>query len=304
MHSLTFDPLPLAVGVATLAAIILIRIYVPKIPWGIAAIVLSTVICWAFDLPVPTIQSKFGQIPHNLPIPHFPSISIPEGKLAEIFMNGFSIAFLGAIESLLCCVIADGMIGGRHKSNCELVGQGIANFASMLFGGLPATGAIARTAANVKTGAETPVAGMVHAATLFAIILFFAPIVSQIPLAALAAVLMMVAWNMSEIGHFFRLIKSPVGDVAILAATFLLTIFVDITVAITFGMILASFVFMKRMSVYSRTVSLTQGFRERGASFPIAATLMPFRKEPFRREWRSMRSKGRSSSELPICSKM
>jgi sulfate permease, SulP family len=223
----TFDPLTLVLGSLTLLTIILIRRYIPRVPWGIAAIVLSTLICWALDLPTPTIQSKFGQIPHNLPLPHFPSLSIPVGKLSEIFMNGFSIAFLGAIESLLCCVIADGMTGGRHKSNCELVGQGIANFASMLFGGLPATGAIARTAANIKTGAMTPVAGMLHAATLLALILFFAPVVSQIPLAALAAVLMMVAWNMSDLGHFIRLLKSPVGDVAILASAFLLTVFVD-----------------------------------------------------------------------------
>lgn len=264
----TFDPLTLAIASGTLATILLIRRYQPKVPWGIAAIVLPTVVCWAFDLPTPTIQSKFGQIPHNLPIPHFPTISIPIGKLSEIFMNGFSIAFLGAIESLLCCVVADGMMGGRHKSNCELVGQGIANFASMLFGGLPATGAIARTAVNIKTGASSPVAGMLHAVTLLAILLFLAPIVSQIPLAGLAAILMVVAWNMSEVGHFIRLLKSPPGDVAILAAAFLLTVFVDITVAITFGMVLASFVFMKRMSGASKTIPLTHMYRERGHEFP------------------------------------
>lgn len=263
----TFDLLSSIVGFATLALIISVRVYAPKIPWGIAAIVVSTLICWVFDLPVATVQSKFGKIPHCLPSPHFPSLSIPASLLPDIFMNGFSLAFLGAIESLLCCVIADEMIGGRHKSNCELVGQGIANFASMLFGGLPATGAIARTAASVKSGAETPVAGMIHAATLFMIILFFSPAVSRIPLAALSAVLMIVAWNMSELSHFISLFKSPAGDIAILAAAFLLTVFVDITVAITFGMVLASFVFMKRMSSYTRTIPLTEVFQEQGGEF-------------------------------------
>jgi SulP family sulfate permease len=264
----SFDPLTLAIATGSLATILLIRRYLPRVPWGIAAIVLPTLICWAFDLPIATIHSKFGQFPHNLPIPHFPAISIPMDKLSVIFMNGFSIAFLGAIESLLCCVIADGMTGGRHKSNCELVGQGIANFASMLFGGLPATGAIARTAVNIKTGASTPVAGMLHAVTLLAILLVLAPVVSQIPLAGLAAILMVVAWNMSEVGHFIRLLKSPPGDVAILAAAFLLTVFVDITVAITFGMVLASFIFMKRMSGASKTIPLTHLYRERGYEFP------------------------------------
>lgn len=264
----TFDPICLGVGVGTLGIILLTRRFFPKVPWGIAAIFLATLVCWAFHLPVSTIESKFGQIPHHLPIPQFPSFAIPAGKLNEILMNGFTIAFLGAIESLLCCVIADGMIGGRHRSNCELVGQGIANFASILFGGLPATGAVARTAANVKTGAQTPVAGMLHAVTLFIIILFLAPIVSKIPLASLAAVLMMVAWNMSEVGHFFRLLRAPLGDVAILATAFLLTVFADITVSITFGMVLASFIFMKRMSDYSRTIPLTQVFREHGSEFP------------------------------------
>ncbi|HSX38285.1 MAG TPA: sulfate permease [Chlamydiales bacterium] len=264
----TFQPLSLTIGCMTLATILLIRRFVPKIPWGIAAILLSTLICWLLHLPVPTIQSKFGPIPGNLSIPHFPSLVMPEGMVHEIIMNGFSIAFLGAVESLLCCVIADGMTGESHKSNCELVGQGIANFASILFGGLPATGAVARTVINIKAGAQTPMAGMIHAATLLMILLFFSSYVSQIPLASLAAVLIMIAWNMSEVGCFIRLFKSPIGDIAILATSFFLTVFVDITVAITIGMVLASFVFMKRMSSFSRTVPLTQIFREHGSEFP------------------------------------
>lgn len=254
-------------GAGTLALIITVRKMIPIIPWGISAIVVATLVAYFFDLPVETIQSKFGQIPSQLPIPSLPSFSIPEGKMTEIVMDGIAIAFLAGIESLLSAVIGDGMIGSRHKSNCELVGQGIANFASILFGGIPATGAIARTAANIKTGAQTPMAGMIHAIVLFLIILFLAPVVSQIPLAALAAVLMMVAWNMSEAGHFIRLLRAPVGDIAVLLTAFILTVFVDITVAISFGMILASFLFMKRMSQFSKTVQLTALFQEPKAEF-------------------------------------
>lgn len=252
----------------SLAAILAIRRFIPKLPWGIGAIVLATLVSYFFDLPVETIQTKFGGISSQLPLPSFPTLHIPDGMLSEILMDGFTIAFLAAIESLLSAVIGDGMIGGRHKSNCELVGQGIANFGSILFGGIPATGAIARTAANVKTGGQTPVAGMVHAATLFLIVLFLAPIVSLIPLSALAAVLMMVAWNMSEASHFIRLLRAPIGDVAILLTAFLLTVFVDITVAITLGMILASFLFMKRMSQLSKTTQLTSFFHEKEGEFP------------------------------------
>lgn len=249
-------------GLGTFCVILAVRKWIPKVPWGIAAIVLATLISYFFDLPVETIQSKFGQIPRQLPFPSLPSFHIPEGQVAEICMDAITIAFLGGIESLLSAVIADGMMGSRHKSNCELVGQGIANFTSILFGGIPATGAIARTAANIKSGAQTPMAGMIHALALFLIILLFSPIVSQIPLAALAAVLIMVAWNMSEISHFIHLLKAPAADVMILLTAFLLTVFVDITVAITLGMILASFLFMKRMS------EITQLFKEPRSEFP------------------------------------
>lgn len=258
----------LLLGAGTLIIILLVRKFIPKIPWGIIAIVIATLVSYFLDLPVETIQSKFGQIPRQLPIPSFPSLHIPDGKLTEIVMDAITIAFLAGIESLLSAVIADGMMGSRHKSNCELVGQGIANFSSILFGGIPATGAIARTAANIKNGAQTPVAGMIHAVTIFLILTFLAPVVSQIPLTALAAVLIIVAWNMSEIGHFIHLLKAPIGDMAILVTAFLLTVFVDITVAVTLGMILASFLFMKRMSDCSKTVSLTQLFKEPLSDFP------------------------------------
>ena len=264
----TFEFPTLALSAGTLALILILRRFFPRIPWGIAAIVLATLAYTIFNLPVETIQSRFGTLPSTLPVPSLPSLHIPVEKFQEYFFDGLAIAFLGSIESLLSAVIADGMIGGRHKSNCELVGQGIANFASILFGGIPATGAIARTAANVKTGGQTPVAGMIHAIVLFLVILFMAPFVSKIPLAALASVLIMVSWNMSGIHHFFALFRAPRGDVLILLTAFLLTVFVDITFAIAVGMIFAMFIFMKRMSEFSKTVQLTPLFHEGCADFP------------------------------------
>lgn len=257
-----------ALGSGTLGLILIIRRFAPKLPWGISAIIVATLIAYLFDLSTPTVASKFGQIPHLLPLPSIPSFNGLSGRFSEIMNDAFAIAFLGAIESLLSCVIGDGMIGGRHKSNCELLAQGVANFGSIIFGGIPATGAIARTAANVKTGAQTPLAGMIHAVTLFLIILFASPLVSQIPLASLSAVLMMVAWNMSEANHFIRLFRAPVGDIAILLTAFFLTVFVDITMAITVGMVLASLLFMKRMSDFSKVISLDQIFEEEPGEFP------------------------------------
>ena len=264
----TFDPTTLAVSLSTLGIILLIRRYCPSIPWGIASIVLVTLCTFLFDIPVETIASKFGELPRSLPFPSFPSMNIVFDRFPELAIDAITIAFLGAIESLLSAVIADGMMGTRHKSNCELVAQGIANFGSILFGGVPATGAIARTATNVKSGAQTPVAGMIHAVTLFLILLAFSPIVSLVPLAALAAVLVMVAWVMSEAGVFMRLVRVPSGDMAILLTAFLLTVFVDITAAIMLGMILASFLFMKKMGEMSQTVQLTPLFREEKMESP------------------------------------
>ncbi|MBF8263209.1 MAG: yvdB [Parachlamydiales bacterium] len=264
----TFNGPTLAMGCGSLGLILLLRRFFPRIPWGIATIILATIVYVALDLPVQTIETRFGDLPRTLPLPSIPSLLFPTAKFQEYFFDGLAIAFLGSIEALLSAVVADGMIGGRHKSNCELVGQGIANLASVLFGGIPATGAIARTAANVKTGAQTPMAGMIHAVTLFLIIFLMAPIVSKIPLAALAAVLIMVAWNMSEAKYFCALLRAPRGDMAILLTAFLLTVFVDITFAIALGMILAMFIFMKRMSELSKTIQLTALFRENGAEFP------------------------------------
>jgi len=258
----TLDFTTFGVSIGTLALIVLMRTYCPVIPWGIVAIVIGAAACYIFCIPVETIASRFGELPRTLPTPSLPHFSFDYHTLDHLVPDAVTIAFLAGIESLLSAVIADGMAGSRHRPNCELIAQGVANCGSALFGGIPATGAIARTASNVKMGAKTPISGMVHALTVFAFILFCAPLAGYIPLPALAAVLVMVAWNMSEIHHFCHLFKAPAGDVAVLVIAFVFTVFVNITVAVEVGMILAAFLFMKRMSDVSGIVSLRHLLRE------------------------------------------
>lgn len=263
------DPTTFALASGTLLFILLVRKFFPVVPWGIASIVLATLVSSFFALPVETIASRFGELPRTLLLPALPSFEhFNFQMLHSLIPDVIVIALLAGIESLLSAVVADGMTGGRHKSNCELVAQGIGNIGSVLFGGIPATGAIARTATNIKTGAKTPVAGIVHALTLFLVIFAFAPLVSQIPLCALSAVLVIVAWNMSELSHFRHLMKAPPGDVAVLLTTFLLTILVDLTVAVEVGMVLAAFLFMKRMSDASNVISTAKLFEETADEFP------------------------------------
>ncbi len=260
----TADAAAFGVGAGTLAVIVLVRRFIPTVPWGIASIVLATLVSWGFHLPVATIASRFGEIPRMLPFPSLPALPTSFSNWHHLVPDAITIAFLAGIESLLSAVVADGMTGHKHKSNCELVAQGIANLGSCVFGGIPATGAIARTATNIKTGGRTPVAGMIHAVTLFLIVLMFAPIVSMIPMAALSAVLLMIAWNMSEVERFRHLLKAPFGDVAVLLAAFFLTVLVDLTVAVEVGMILAAFLFMKRTSELSNAVTLSKFAEENG----------------------------------------
>lgn len=226
-----------------------------RIPGPFVALMVTAVLVAAFGWPVETIGSRFGSIHAGLPAPVLPDVSM--ATISALVAPAFTIAALAAIESLLSAVVADGMIGGRHKSNMELVAQGIANIASPLFGGMPATGAIARTATNVKNGARTPVAGMIHALTLLLITLFFGTWAARIPLAALAAILIVVAYHMSEWRAFGIVLRSPKSDVLVLMATFLLTILVDLTVAIQVGMVLAALLFMKRMSEVTNITTLT-----------------------------------------------
>src|SRR5205085_134630 len=195
-----------------------------------------------------------------LPAPHIPSI--PWNHLREFISPALTVALLAAIESLLSAVVADGMIGTRHKSNMELVAQGIANIASPIFGGMPATGAIARTATNVKNGGRTPIAGMTHAVTLLLITLFFGRWAARIPLATLAAILVVVAFHMSEWRTFISEFRAPKSDVAVLLTTFLLTVLWDLTVAIEVGMVLAAFLFMRRMAEVTNVSALTHELQD------------------------------------------
>ena len=221
-----------------------------KVPGSLIAILLSTLAVYFFQLPVETIGSRFGAIPSALPGPHIPSVDFE--TLKHLIQPAFTIALLGSIESLLSAVVADGMIGGRHRSNTELIAQGLANIGSAVFGGIPATGAIARTATNVKNGGRTPVAGIVHALVLLLIMLVFAPLAVHIPLATLAGILVVVAYNMSEWRAFLSIARGPASDVAVLLVTFFLTVLIDLTIAIEIGMVLAAFLFMRRMAKISK----------------------------------------------------
>ncbi|MEA3426418.1 MAG: sulfate permease [Bacteroidota bacterium] len=234
-----------------------------KIPGSLIAILLTTSVAYFFHLPVETIGSRFGSIPSSLPSPVFPQIDLQTIK--QLMQPAFTIALLGGIESLLSAVVADGMIGGNHRSNMELVAQGTANIFSSLFGGIPATGAIARTATNVKNGGRTPVAGMVHAVTLLLIMLFIGQWASLIPMATLAGILVMVAYNMSEWESFLSVFKGPRSDVAVLLTTFFLTVLVDLTVAIEIGMVLAVFLFMQKIIKVSDVKSMTLQAEESGS---------------------------------------
>ena len=236
----------LLIGVLAL----LIQIFWPyvsrKIPGSLVAIIITTVIVSLGKLPVKTIGDLYT-IKAGFPTFMVPEISFD--LIRQMISPAFTIAILAAIESLLSCVVSDGMIGGHHRSNAELVGQGVGNIMSALFGGIPATGAIARTAANVKNGGRTPVAGMVHAVTLLLILLFLMPYASLIPMSTLAAILIMVGYNMSGWKTVIRMVrKAPKSDTAVLLITLILTVFFDLVVAIEFGMILASFLFLKHMA--------------------------------------------------------
>lgn len=232
-------------GVA-LAVILLLRRHAPRAPAFLIVVVGASVLVALFGIETDTIGSRFGGIPSSLPAPALPDISF--ARMADLLPSAFTIAFLAGVESLLSAVVADGMTGYRHRSNTELVAQGVANSASALFGGLPATGAIARTATNIRSGARSPLSGIFHALFLLLAVLFLAPLADYVPLAALAAVLVMVAWNMSDAPRFRHLLAAPPGDVAVLLITFALTVLVDLTLAIQVGVVLAALLFMHRMA--------------------------------------------------------
>jgi SulP family sulfate permease len=234
-----------------------------------------TAIAAILKLPVETIGSRFGDLPQALPLPHFPHVTL--ATIRELFQPAVTIALLGAIESLLSAIVADGMIGTRHRSNTELIAQGIANIGSSLFGGIPATGAIARTVINVKNGGRTPVAGMVHAVTVLLIMLFLGGLVKFVPLACLAGILVVVAYHMSEWRSFLEVLKWSAGGRLVLLATFFLTIFVDLNVAIEVGVVLAAFIFMKRMADATNIRLVAREFEEdqKGEDLPLSAFDIP-----------------------------
>jgi len=255
-HLATTQPAAVALTVIGLAVIIVLRRWKPNWPGFLIALAVCTLACTALTLPAETIGTRFGDLPSALPVFDFPEI--PFERTFELFPSAFTIAFLAGVESLLSAVVADGMTGGRHRSNGELMAQGIANVGSALFGGLPATGAIARTATNIRSGGRTPVAGMLHAVYLLLFMLLLAPLMRYVPLAALSAVLLVVAWNMSEIENFRNTMSAPWGDRLVLLLTFFLTVFLDLTVAIEAGVVLAALVFMFRMA---EAVEVSSGVR-------------------------------------------
>lgn len=278
-HALQLLPQLDAATTALAALTLLLVIVAPRVPMlkrvpgplvGLAA---ATLLQWLMQWPgVATIGSTFGGIPAGLPSLHIPEVTA--ARVIELIGPAFTIAMLGAIESLLSAVVADGMVGTRHDSNQELIGQGIANMITPLFGGFAATGAIARTATNVRNGGTSPLAGIVHSATLVLIIVFLAPLAAHVPLAALAAILFVVAWNMSEARHFVKMVqRAPLADIVILLVTFALTVFVDLVVAVNIGVILATLHFLRRMasSVEVQQQSqqqLQEEFGHRGLQFP------------------------------------
>ena len=223
------------------------------------ALILTTAAVRLMHLPVETVGSRFGEISSSFPHPVLPHLDFPD--IRRLVAPAFTIALLGAIESLLSAVVADGMIGSRHRSNMELVAQGVANLVTPLFGGIPATGAIARTATNVKNGGRTPVAGITHAIVLLLITLFFGKWAALIPLATLSAILVVVAYHMSEWRTFLDELRGPKPDIAVLLVSFFLTVVVDMTVAIGVGMVLASFLFMHRMSEVTNVSVVTRELR-------------------------------------------
>jgi SulP family sulfate permease len=274
----TINPWALVLSVTALAIILVWPRVTQRIPGAFVALIVTTALAHLLDLPVETIGSRFGQIPSGLPTPSIPEMN--PAQIANLVGPAFTIALLAAIESLLSAVVADGMIGGRHRSNMELVAQGVANIASPLFGGIPATGAIARTATNVKNGGRTPVAGIVHAITLLLITLFFGRWAALIPMAALAAILVVVAYHMSEWRTFRTELRSPKSDVAVLLTTFFLTVLVDLTVAIEVGIVLAALLFMRRMAEVTNVSMITRELDDEGDLYSTDANAVRRRAIP------------------------
>lgn len=270
----TFQWPTLALAAGSLAVILFWpKKWQRRVPGSIVALILGTLAVGLFHLPVETIGTKFGGIPQALPHPRIPTISW--ANIQQLIQPAFTIALLAAIESLLCAVVADGMTDDRHEPNTELVAQGFANIISPLFGGIAATSAIARTATNIKSGARTPIAGITHAVTLLVVILAAAPLAKHIPLAALSAVLVVVAFNMGEWHHFTRLRKWPKSDSAVFLAAFALTVLVDLTVAVEVGMVLAAVLFIQRISENTQITAVDENTDYEGTHESLVGKQVP-----------------------------
>ncbi len=261
-HIQTISAAPAIVASVALAGLIIFRTYIPRIPGAIVILIGGTALAFALHLPVETIQTRFHGIPQGIPKMHLPQISL--GSAKELLAPAITVAMLGAIESLMSAVVSDRMTKDKHNPNTELIGQGIANIVSPLFGGLPSTGAIARTATNIRSGAKTPVAGMIHAVVLLIILLVAAPLANHIPLCILASILMMVAYNMGEWKEIPQILKLSPADILVWAVTFGLTVFADLTVAVQSGMILAALLYISKVTRTTTVVQVTNEYLEDG----------------------------------------
>lgn len=255
-HFHTVNYWALGLSLLTVAVILVTKRLCPRAPFMLVGMLVSTVVCQCFNLPVETIGSRFGALPQGLPMPSLPEVNWQQ--LPQLVQPAFVIALLAAIESLLSASVADGMTGSRHHPNTELIGQGVGNMASALFGGIPATGAIARTATNIRAGGKTPVAGIIHAITLLLILMLAGQYAAMVPLAALAGILVIVCWNMAEVSTFIHLLKGPRQDAVVLCLTFVLTVLIDLVVAVEVGVVLAALLFIGRMAQISNVESISQ----------------------------------------------
>lgn len=259
-HIATLDAATIGVGAASLLIIVIWPKITHRVPGPLIAILAVTFAVQYFHIPVDTIASRFGAVPSSLPVPTFPVLSW--ALVQQMFSPALTIAILAGLESLLAAVVADGMMGTRHRSNMELIAQGTGNIVSVIFGGIPATGAIARTATNIKSGGTTPVSAIIHCVFLLLVLLFIGKWAAMIPMATLAAILLVVAYNMSEWREFLHLLKSPRGDIAVLLATFFLTVFIELTVAIQVGILLAAFLFLQNMSRETHVDVITDNLKD------------------------------------------
>lgn len=272
-HLDTISMAAVAVGILSLAVILAVTRFAPRIPGTIVALAGGTFAVWLFNLPVETVGSRFGGVPSGLPTASFPPFT--PSLILKLLSPAVTVAMLGAIESLMSAVVADRMSGDKHNPNVELIAQGVANIASPMFGGLPATGAIARTATNIRSGARTPVAGMVHSLTLLGVLLAGASLAGRIPMAVLAAILFVVAWRMGEWSEIPALLRQTKADIAVWLTTFALTVFADLTVAVEVGMVMAALLFIRRIAVTTTVSRVTPADLKEGRQHVLQGKHIP-----------------------------